>query len=112
VALYEDAHKFSDLHPKYGEVPPLLAVEVLSPSDRLSGIISKVNDYLQSGVTLVWVVDPQNRDVTVFRPGKPAYTVVTSQELTGMEVLPDFHCRVANFFYLPAEMPAEKTASS
>src|SRR5207249_2831406 len=30
IALYEDVQKFEDLHPKYGEVPPRLAVEVLS----------------------------------------------------------------------------------
>src|SRR5262249_1828355 len=34
VGLYEDADTFEELHPKYGEVPPRLAVEVLSPNDQ------------------------------------------------------------------------------
>src|SRR5712692_10238170 len=34
VALYEDAQTFAELHPKYGDVLPRLAVEVLSPNDR------------------------------------------------------------------------------
>src|SRR4051812_1653880 len=33
VALYEDAQPYDGLRPKFGEVPPILAVEVLSPSD-------------------------------------------------------------------------------
>src|SRR5262245_48704967 len=34
VALYEDASRFADLQPGYGEVPPRLAVEILSPDDK------------------------------------------------------------------------------
>ena len=41
-----------------------LAVEVLSPDDRMSEIQEKVREYLSAGARLVWVVDPQNRAVT------------------------------------------------
>ncbi len=75
VAFYEDASTFSELHPKYGEVPPRLAIEVLSPSDRLGKVMRKIMDYLRNGVELVWLLDPETRNVTVHRPGKEPYVV-------------------------------------
>ena len=52
VAVYDDAARFEDLHPKYGEVPPRLAVEVLSPDDRATHVMRKIADYLRTGVQM------------------------------------------------------------
>jgi Uma2 family endonuclease len=41
--------------------PPLLCIEILSPDDRMSEMQEKVDDYLQMGVEMVWVVDPRRR---------------------------------------------------
>ncbi len=101
VALYEDAQKYEDLHPKYGEVPPRLAVEVLSPNDRADRLTRKMMDYLRNGVGLVWLVDPNAKLVTVYRTDGPPYELKEGEELTGNAVLPDFRCKVADFFYLP-----------
>jgi Uma2 family endonuclease len=101
AALYEDATKFEELHPQYGEIPPRLAVEVLSPNDRVGRVMRKITDYLRSGVGLVWLVDPEARNVTVYRPDKQPYVVEEIQELTGEDVLPDLRCRVADFFFMP-----------
>lgn len=103
VALYEDAQTFEELHPKWGEVAPRLAVEVLSPNDRWSRVTQKITDYLKNGVALVWLVDPQNRDVTVYQPGKEPYTVDAQQALTGCDVLPELSIRVGDLFLLPGE---------
>ncbi len=109
VALYEDADRFVDVHPKYGEVPPRLAVEVLSPDDRIGKVMRKIMDYLQNGVELVWLIDPETRNVTVHRPGKQPYVVEENQELTGDDVLPGFRCRVDDFFALSGDRaPQEK----
>jgi Uma2 family endonuclease len=103
VAYYEDAATFAELHPKYGEVAPRLAVEVLSPNDRANKVLRKINDYLRCGVGLVWVIDPESRTVTVHRPGQSQAEFGENQELTGGDVLPGFRCRVADFFLLPGE---------
>lgn len=105
VAYYEDAAAFDELHPKYGEVPPRLAVEVLSPSDRADRVMRKVTDYLRNGVELVWVVDPEARTVTVYTPDNGPRVFGEKEELKGEEVLPGFRCRVADFFLLPGEKP-------
>jgi Uma2 family endonuclease len=111
VALYEDAESFEELHPKYGEFPPRLAVEVLSPSDRADRVQRKITDYLRNGVELVWVVDPETRTVTVYRPDNGPRLFQEAEELTGEDVLPGFRCRVSDFFFVPGKMPPSKTKS-
>jgi Uma2 family endonuclease len=49
------------------EGAPVLAVEILSPSDKQEEIAEKVEAYLEFGVALVWIVDPHFRTVTVHR---------------------------------------------
>jgi Uma2 family endonuclease len=105
VALYEDASTFEELHPKYGEVPPRLAVEVLSPNDRANKVLRKINDYPRCGVGLVWVIDPESRTVTVHRPGQSQVEYGAEQELSGEDVLPNFRCRIVDFFRLPGDKP-------
>jgi Uma2 family endonuclease len=106
-ALYEDATSFEELHPKYGEVPPRLAVEVLSPNDKAAQVVNKITDYLTNGVDLVWLVNPDERKVTVHRPEKSPYALKADAELTGDDTLPGFRCSVADFFFVPggAEKP-------
>lgn len=103
VAYYEDADTFSELHPKYGEAPPRLAVEILSSSDRYSSITEKVNDYLDNGVPLVWLIDPELRTVTVWRPAQRARVLKGAEQVTGEDVLPGFACPVSDFFLLPGD---------
>lgn len=110
VALYDDAQTFAELHPKYGEVPPRLAVEVLSPNDRADRTTRKITDYLRTGVRLVWLIDPEVRTVTVYQPDRGPRLVEEAGELDGEDVLPGFRCRVADFFLLPGEQQAPKAA--
>jgi len=41
--------------------PPLIAIEILSPEDRLSRFQDRIDDYLAFGVEHIWIVDPQRR---------------------------------------------------
>src|SRR5206468_8692837 len=103
IAYYEDANTIAEVHPKYGEVPPRLAVEVLSSTDRYTRITEKVNDYLNGGVEVVWLIEPELRAVTVCRAGRQPQVLKEAEELTGEDVLPGFRCRVGDLFLLPGE---------
>jgi Uma2 family endonuclease len=105
VALYEDATTFEELHPKYGEVPPILAVEVLSPSDRPGKVNAKIADYLNNGVKLVWLVDYEEHRVIVYRPNRNPVVVAPDGELDGGEELPGLRCPLRDFFLLPGASP-------
>ena len=108
VAYFEKGKPYDQLNPKWAEDVPTLAVEVWSPTDRIGKITRRVREFLQAGARLVWVIDPEARDVTVYRPGQDDYVVGAGQELTGEEVLPEFRCPVDEFFFSAEEGPAEK----
>ena len=107
VAFYEDSQTAADMDRQFSVVPPLLVVDVLSPHDRINRVLVRVAQLLARGAKLVWVVDPESRDVSVYRPGSDPRVVAADSELTGEEILPDFRCRVAEFFDVPgASQPA------
>jgi Uma2 family endonuclease len=78
--------------------PPDLAVEVLSPSDRASEVIAKVEDWLGAGCRAVWVVNPQTRTVTAYEGGGNAAVLAATDALDGGELLPGFRVPVAEIF--------------
>jgi Uma2 family endonuclease len=47
--------------------PPLLCTEILSPEDRISRMNLRIQEYLDFGVPVVWLVDPAERRVWVYR---------------------------------------------
>jgi Uma2 family endonuclease len=82
---------------------PQLVVEVYSPHDRPGRTDRKISQYLQRGIPLVWLVDPEVESVTVYRPGQEFYVREGEDELTGHDVLPDLRLRVADLFALPGQ---------
>lgn len=77
---------------------PILAVEILSPEDKLEEISAKIQEYLEVGIPLVWVVDPDFGTVCVYRPAKEPELFNLRQELTGEPELPGFRVAVAEIF--------------
>ena len=80
------------------EGPPILAVEILSPSDQQDEIAEKVELYLETGVAVVWIVSPRFRTVTVHRPGAEPEMFNALQELAAEPHLPGFRVAVARLF--------------
>jgi Uma2 family endonuclease len=101
VVFYEDSETTTDMERQYSNSPPLLAAEVMSPNDRINAIMHRVTQLLNFGVKLVWVIDPQGRDVSVCRLGQSPRIYSEDDELTGEDVLPEFRCHVADFFATP-----------
>ena len=109
VAYYEDVVNFDELPEKWGDIAPRLAIEVLSPNDLARYITEKINDYLDNGVELVWVIDPESRTVTIY--SKTGVKKLTEKDtLTGGDVLPSFRCKVSDLFVLPetTKAPSKK----
>jgi Uma2 family endonuclease len=48
------------------ETPPLIAIEILSPDDRLPDLVPKLEEYRVWGVRHIWLVDPQTRSMFVY----------------------------------------------
>lgn len=82
----------------YYEIPPDLVVEVLSPDDRKKDVREKIKEYVTNGVKLVWLVDPEIRTVTIYAGSLRGTELDENETITGGEVLPEFSCKVAEFF--------------
>lgn len=93
-----NGQRVPELPEGYFEVPPDLAVEVISPGDSHSRVQEKVRHYLKNGVRMVWLVDPGLRIVTVYRSSELGRTFEEGETLSGEDILPSFTCLVADLF--------------
>ncbi|MCY3723691.1 MAG: Uma2 family endonuclease [Candidatus Poribacteria bacterium] len=83
---------------KGSPVPPDLAVEVVSPTDKHYDVTEKALAYLKAGTRLVWVIEPVAKTVMVYR-SETDFTVLTSEDtLTGEDVVEGFACPVEKLF--------------
>jgi Uma2 family endonuclease len=82
----------------YANVAPDLCVEVRSPSNTPARTTKKVGEYFACGSRMVWVIDPEERTVTIYRKPGDGRVVWEDATLTGEDVLPGFTCAVAEFF--------------
>ena len=79
------------------DVPPDLAVEIISPSNQASDIHRKVMQLLKASTSLVWIVYPDSKTVTV-HAASGATTLHENDTLSGGDVLPGFQIRVGDLF--------------
>lgn len=77
---------------------PDLAVEVLSPSDTQMEIEEKIQQWLDAGTKLVWVLNPRRKTVAVHRPNASPQVLRESDTLSGEEVVEGFSVPVAQIF--------------
>lgn len=82
----------------FWEVAPDLAVEIVSPHERVADTLARVEDYLTAGTRLVWVLWPGRQGVTVRAPGVLPRELGPEDELDGGDVLLGFRVRVAALF--------------
>ena len=86
---------------RFLELPPLLVVEVLSPSNTRRDIEERLADYRSIGVLECWLADFPARTVEVLRLGADAAVTVAVYgmgDTLRSEVLPGFALAVADIF--------------
>ena len=82
----------------FAALAPDLVVEVLSPDDRPGETLAKVGDWLNAGVRLVWVVDPERRAARTYRQDGSEAPVAADGSLDGEDAVPGFSCRLPSLF--------------
>jgi Uma2 family endonuclease len=83
-----------------GYVPgaPDIAVEVVSTNDLAKEVDAKVEQYLQFGTRLVWVVWPDAQAVVVHTPDRIARRLQLHESLDGADILPGFNVPIESLF--------------
>jgi|SRR6185295_17037461 len=79
----EEKNKFSGICPDF-------VIELRSPSDRLSDVEEKMEEYMACGVRLGWLLDPLDNRATIYRPGQPPLHIDNPGVINGDPVLPGF----------------------
>ena len=82
----------------YIDLIPDLVVEVVSPNDRRREVREKVEEWLNAGVRLVWVLYPATRSAMVYRSLNDVTHLTADDFLDGEDVVPGFACRLGKLF--------------
>lgn len=84
----------------FSSIVPDLVVEVVSPSDRLAEVTRKALMWLDAGVRLVWVVDPETEVIMVHKSGDAAVTLLRGADatLSGEGVILGFAVQLNDIF--------------
>ncbi len=74
----------------FANICPDFVVELRSGSDSLKPLQDKMQEYMDNGAKLGWLIDPQNRQVEIYLPRVKIEVLANPTELSGEEVLPGF----------------------
>lgn len=74
----------------FANICPDFVVELRSRSDTLKSLQDKMREYIDNGARLGWLIDPQHRQVEIYRPGKDREVLENPAELSEEAVLPGF----------------------
>jgi Uma2 family endonuclease len=80
------------------DVVPDLIVEVASPTDEAEELLIKVNQYLEAGARLVWLVYPKLHILDAYEAKNKPHRFLEEDELTGGTVLPGFRVAMSTLF--------------
>src|SRR5258708_4576787 len=83
---------------KFIPLCPDFVIEVRSPSDGLPKLQEKMEEYRANGASLGWLIDPQERKVHVYRPGKRVESLNHPKRLSGDPELPGFVLELARIW--------------
>ena len=83
-----------------GYVPlcPDFVVELRSPTDSLEDLQMKMQEYMDNGARLGWLINPQDRQVEIYRQGQPVEVLQAPLTLSGEDVLPGFGLNLQRIF--------------
>jgi Uma2 family endonuclease len=75
---------------KFPPLCPDFVLELRSPSDHLPLLQAKMQEYLNSGARLGWLLNPEEKQAEIYRPGRSVEVLQAPNSLSGETVLPQF----------------------
>lgn len=93
-ASWVEKYRWEALTPQQREkfIPlcPDFVIELVSPSDSLKKVQEKMQEYIENGCRLGWVINRKKREAEIYRPGRNVEVLQSPQTLDGEDVLPGF----------------------
>lgn len=75
---------------KFAPICPEFIIELRSETDSLKILQEKMQEYIDNGTQLAWLIDRKQRKVFIYRPGQAVEELDNPQTLTGEDLLPGF----------------------
>ena len=79
------------------QFPPLcpdFVIELRSKTDRLRPLQAKMQEYLDSGLRLGWLINPQDQTVEIYRANREKEEISLPATLSGEDILPQFELKI------------------
>jgi Uma2 family endonuclease len=93
-ASWVEKYRWEALTPEQKEkfIPlcPDFVIELVSPSDSLKKVQEKMQEYIENGCSLGWLINRKKREVEIYRPGRNVEVLQSPQTLAGEDILPGF----------------------
>jgi Uma2 family endonuclease len=83
---------------KFLRLCPDFVVELKSPSDRLSKLKAKMSEWVENGAQLGWLLDPDQRTVYIYRPGREPEQIVRPERINGEDPVAGFVLELADIW--------------
>ena len=75
---------------KFIPLCPDFIIEIMSPSDNLKKLQNKIEEYIENGCRLGWLIKRKKQEVEIYRPGRDVEILENPKTLSGEDVLPEF----------------------
>ncbi len=83
---------------KVSRIIPDFVIELRSSSDSLKSLQDKMQEYIENGVSLGWLIDPQKRKVHIYRKDGKTEILDNPKTLSGEDVLQGFELKVSDIW--------------
>lgn len=79
---------------KFPPLVPDFLIELRSPTDRLAPLQEKMEEYIENGLGLGWLINPQDANVEIYRLGRNVEIIQMPAILSGENILPGFELQL------------------
>lgn len=83
---------------KFAPIDPDFVIELMSPTDDLDELRNKMNEYINCGVKLGWLICPDEKQVEIYRQGEKKEVLDNPSSLSGEDILPGLTVDLTDIF--------------
>ena len=83
---------------RFAPLCPDFVIELRSSSDPLKALKQKMQEYLNNGTQLAWLIDPHDRSVYIYRRGKEVEVLTDAASISADPILPGFELQLAELW--------------
>ena len=101
-ASWVSRDRFADLtaeqRAKFPPLCPDFVIELRSPTDSMAVLRNKMQEYIANGARLGWLIDPRERQVSVYRPESPVELLNRPSSVSAGSFLPGFSLEMVDIW--------------